>query len=114
MRAKPALLITLILSACALATAQQPRQAAPTQPQQKPATQESAPEVPAAWAEAVQKAQAEAELLKAKAEAAQARAEGLLYQVMALLKLSPAEWRPVLDAKGLRFERVTPSPSPPK
>jgi hypothetical protein len=52
------------------------------------------------------KATREAQLAQARAEAAQNRAQALLYQIMALLKLSPEEWKPVVDEKGLRFEQV--------
>jgi hypothetical protein len=105
--------LIILPALCVVASAQQK----PAQPQQqKPAAtaQAAPPEVPPAWAEQVKSAMTEAELLKAKAEAAQAKAEGLVYQVMALLKLSPEEWKPVLDGKGLRFERIAPATSPPK
>lgn len=61
--------------------------------------------------EQVEKAKAEAETAAARFEAAQARSTALLYQIMALLKLSPAEYRPILKEGVLTFERIQAPPS---
>lgn len=56
------------------------------------------------------KVKLEADAAAARLETAQARAQGLLYQIMALLKISPADYDPVFDQQGLHFKRK-PSPS---
>ena len=65
--------------------------------------------------EQVEKAKAEADAAAARFEAARARSTALLYQIMALLKLSPAEYHPVLKEGVLTFEHIQVAPSaPPK
>ncbi|HEV7373331.1 MAG TPA: hypothetical protein VGN95_01320 [Pyrinomonadaceae bacterium] len=58
------------------------------------------------------KAKAELDAAQMRFALAQTKAQGLLYQIMALLKISPAEWKPVLSQTGeLTFEQIkTPEP----
>jgi hypothetical protein len=59
-----------------------------------------------------EKAKAELDAAQLRLDAAQARAQATLYQIMALLKISPSEYKAVLsDAGELRFEQLkTPEP----
>jgi ABC-type transporter MlaC component len=60
-------------------------------------------------AASVDKAKLEADAAVARYETAQARLTALLYQIMAKLKLSPEEYKPVVNQQGeLIFEKITP------
>jgi uncharacterized membrane protein len=91
-----------------------PAQEKPAPASPPPAAVEQSPrpsdEQQRAFAEAVrqtQEARSQAEAAQARLEASRAAAQGLLYRIMAKLRLDPDEWRAVMAADGrLGFEKI--------
>ncbi|HEY0003746.1 MAG TPA: hypothetical protein VGB17_02960 [Pyrinomonadaceae bacterium] len=92
------LLITFIL-ALSVTIAAQGKQEAP-----QPSIEQQR-----AIAEAITQAEAskkDLDAAQARYEASQAKLTAVLYRIMALLKLSPDEYKPVMSEGGLKFEKI--------
>lgn len=107
------LLITfLALITCAsVALSQQSQEVTPKASAPQP-TAEQQKAVVEALAK-VEKADAEKRAAEERLELERTRAQMLIYQIMAILRISPVEFRPVLSEAGeLRFEKISPPPLP--
>jgi hypothetical protein len=83
------------------------------QQQQQPAKlQNEATTVSPEMQRTFRQAQKEVELAQSRLEAVQSQAQALVFQIMALLKLSPSEYKAVLNKEGeLQFEKIAQAPN---